>query len=245
MARVSSHSPCTSMKVHGLFLLVLAPKRDKVLALDRATVRDGWRNWRGSQTNYERKAARSKVQKAPQSEVKLPSRIETAGGTRLPWTIVISSVTSASGQRAVLIGPALLLEDANGCSGRGVPNGAIAASIVSKQLGVMTRRASQLYRASDCGVTTAPSGAAVSAAVAPTERVTDVAVPPEGQRQPWGAKILRRGGANGRAAMNISGSSMNRRAGVFAVWRVAWLCVACWIARRAIETGVGIGVVSA
>jgi len=38
---------------------------------------------------------------------------------------------------------------------------------------------------------------------------------------------------------------MNMRAGVFAGWRVAWLCVACWIGSRATANGVGIGVVSA
>jgi len=46
------------------------------------------------------------------------------------------SVTSASGQRGVVIGPGVVCSrDANGCSGRGVRKRAIAAKVVRKQLG--------------------------------------------------------------------------------------------------------------
>ena len=52
-----------------------------------------------------------------------------------------------------------------------------------------------------------------------------------------------------RAAVRSAGllrhflrSSMNTRAGVFAVWRAAWRYVACWIGKRAIGSGVGVGV---
>src|SRR6185369_3729348 len=37
---------------------------------------------------------------------------------------------------------------------------------------------------------------------------------------------------------------MNIRASVFAAWRVAWLCVACWIASHVIGRVVGASVVS-
>ena len=58
-------------------------------------------------------------------------------------------------------------------------------------------------------------------------------------------KILRRGGANGRVATNISLSSMSIRASDFAVWRADWRYVACWIAKRAIASVVGVVVSSA
>ena len=45
------------------------------------------------------------------------------------------------------------------------------------------------------------------------------------------AKIFRRGRAIGRVATNFSRFRMNIRASVFAAWRAAWLCVACWIAK--------------
>jgi hypothetical protein len=45
-------------------------------------------------------------------------------------------VTSASGQRGVVIGRGVVCSrDANGCSGRGVRKHAIAAKVVSKRLG--------------------------------------------------------------------------------------------------------------
>jgi hypothetical protein len=53
------------------------------------------------------------------------------------------------------------------------------------------------------------------------------------------AKIFRVGRAIGRVATNFSRCRMNIRANVFAAWRADWLCVACWIARRAIRRGVG------
>ena len=192
---------------------------------------------------------RSKVQKAPRSEVSASLRDLNSGSNRLPWTRVILSVTSASGQRAVLIGPGVVCSrDANGCSGRGVPKRAIAASIVSKQLGAggVGGRANAIEPAiAGANDGAIRRGGIGSGCANGKPRQLTWLCRPRASAQPWGAKILRRGGANGRAAMNISGSSMNRRAGVFAVWRVAWLCVACWIARRATETGVGIGVVSA
>ena len=42
----------------------------------------------------------------------------------------------------------------------------------------------------------------------------------------------------------VSRSAKRRARGVFAAWRVAWLCVACWIGRHVTANGVGIDVVS-
>jgi hypothetical protein len=50
-----------------------------------------------------------------------------------------------------------------------------------------------------------------------------------------GRKIFRDGRALGQAATSFSSFRMNTRASVFAVWRAAWLCVACWIAKGVIE----------
>ncbi len=58
-------------------------------------------------------------------------------------------VTSASGQRAVVIGPGVVCSrDANGCSGRGVRKRAIAVKVVSKRLdaGGGVKRASVIGR---------------------------------------------------------------------------------------------------
>jgi len=75
------------------------------------------------------------VQEASRSEVSASLRDLSSGSNRLPWTEVILFVTSASGQRVVIIGPgAVCSRDANGCSGRGVRKHAIAAKVVSKRL---------------------------------------------------------------------------------------------------------------
>ena len=106
-------------------------------------------------------------------------------------------------------------------------------------------QASQRYRASDSGRERRRDQARRYRQRLRERQIAsaDVDLPGEGQRQP--AKIFRRGGANGRAAMNISRSSMNIRASDFAVWRAAWRCVACWIVRRVIGRGTGACVVSA
>ena len=70
----------------------------------------------------------------PRSEVSASLRDLTGGSNRLPWTEVILLVPSASGKRAVLIGPGVVCSrDANGCSGRVVRKHAIAAKVVSKR----------------------------------------------------------------------------------------------------------------
>jgi len=58
-------------------------------------------------------------------------------------------------------------------------------------------------------------------------------------------KIFRDGRAFGLVATSFSSFPMNIRTNDFAVWRVAWRYVACWIAKHAIRRGVGAGVVSA
>jgi hypothetical protein len=63
--------------------------------------------------------------------------------------------------------------------------------------------------------------------------------------QHQGAKIFRCAGVNGLVATNTFRSSMNIRADVFAVSHAAWRYVTCWIVRRGIERGVGVGVLSA
>ena len=82
------------------------------------------------------KGGESEVQKAPRSEVSASLRDLNSGSKRLPWTRVILSVISVSGQRVVIIGPgAVCSKDANGCSGRGVRKHVIAVRCVSKRLG--------------------------------------------------------------------------------------------------------------
>jgi hypothetical protein len=189
------------------------------------------------------------VQKAPRSEVSASLRDLYSGSNRLPWTRVILSVPSASGQRVVLIGPGVVCSrDANGCSGRGVRKRAIAAKVVSKRLGVggVSRRANAIEPAPlDASNGASRRGGIGSGCANDKARQLTWLCRPRASAQPWGAKISRRGDANDRDATNISVSPMNMRAGVFAAWRAAWLCVACWIGSRVIENGVGIGVVSA
>jgi hypothetical protein len=59
------------------------------------------------------------------------------------------------------------------------------------------------------------------------------------------AKIFRPSRAIDQVAMSFLPFRMNIRANVFAASPVDWLCVACWIGKRAIRRGVGSGVVSA
>jgi hypothetical protein len=166
-----------------------------------------------------------------------------SGSSKLPWTSIIFHGTSASGQRVVIIGPGVVFsKDAKGRSGRGVRKHGIAAKVVSKRLGA--------------GV----GGGRVSAIEPAIVDASDVATRRGGigsgcanakwRQLPWNcrtrasaqhqrAKILRRGAANGPVVTNISKSSMNIRASVFAAWRVAWLCVACWTARHVTGRVVG------
>jgi hypothetical protein len=58
------------------------------------------------------------------------------------------------------------------------------------------------------------------------------------------AKIFRSGCVIGRVVTPFSSCRRRARAGGFAVWRAAWRYGGCWSARRVIESGVGVGVVS-
>jgi hypothetical protein len=143
-----------------------------------------------------------------------------SGSSKLPWTNIIFYGTSASGQRAVIIGPGVVCSrDANGCSGRGVRKHAIAAKVVSKRLGAggVGKRAGVIEPA----ILDASDGATRLSGIG------SGCVNAKRRQLPWNgrtrasaqhrhAKIFRRGGANGRVATNISRSSMNNRAGVFA-----------------------------
>jgi hypothetical protein len=185
------------------------------------------------------------VEKTPRSEVSASLRDLNSGSKWLPWTEVIVFVTSANVQRAVGSGPDVVCSRAvNGCSGRGVRKRAIAARPVSKRLGVggVGSRASAIaapIRGVSGGANN-PSAINNASANRPRRQLTRrrrARASAQHQR----AKILRRGGANVRAATNISRSSMNIRVSVFAVWRAAWRYVACWIAKRVIGRGGDVG----
>jgi hypothetical protein len=143
-----------------------------------------------------------------------------SGSSKLPWINIIFYGTLASGQRAVIIGPGVVCSrDANGCSGRGVRKPAIAAKVVSERLGAggVGKRAGviepAILDASD-GVTRR-GGIGSGCANAKRRQLTRIRCA-RASAQHQRAKILRGGGANGRVATNISMSSMNDRASVFA-----------------------------
>jgi hypothetical protein len=166
-----------------------------------------------------------------------------SGSSKLPWTSIIFYGTSASGQSVVIIGPGVVCSrDANGRSGRGVRKHDIAAKVVSKRLGAggVGRRVSVIEPAildASGGVTRRAGIGSGCANVQRRQLSWNCRTRASAQHQR--AKIGQRGDANGRDAMNISRSSMNIRANVFAAWRAAWLCVACWTARHVTGRVVG------
>jgi hypothetical protein len=143
-----------------------------------------------------------------------------SGSNRLPWTEVILFVTSASGQRAVIIGPGVVCSrDANGCSGRGVRKHAIAAKVVRRRLGAggACKQAGVIEPAIlDANDGATSRGGIGSGCVNAKPRQLTWICQTRASAQHHRAKILRRGDANGRDATNISRSGMNIRAGVFA-----------------------------
>ena len=109
------------------------------------------------------------MEETPRSEVDASLRDLNSGSNRLPWTRVIFFGTSASGQRAVIIGPGVVCSRAaNGCSGRGIRERTIAVKRVSKRLGVggVGRRASGIGRPRTAEQRRREQVAAVSAAAA-------------------------------------------------------------------------------
>ena len=159
------------------------------------------------------------------------------------------SGTSASGQRAVVIGPGVVCSrDANGCSGRDVRKRVIAVKGVAERLGSggAGRRASAIE----------PRSTGVNGGVNSRSGIGSVCVSGKPRQLTWirrarasaqhqRVKIFRRGHAIGLVATSISPFPMNIRASDLAAWRAAWRYVACWIARRVIGRGVGACAVSA
>src|SRR5262245_3819016 len=163
----------------------------------------------------------------PRSEVSASLRDLNSGSNWLPWPRVILSVTSASGQRAVVIGLGVVCSrDANGCSGRGVRKHAIAAKVVSKRLGVggVGRRASGIAPPTkEWSGDATRRGDIGSVGASGKWRQLPRNCRARASAQHREVKIFRHDGANGRVATNTSMSSMNNRTSVFAAWLAAWL----------------------
>lgn len=189
----------------------------------------------------------TRCKKAPRSEVDASLRDLNIGSNKLPWTNIIFYGTSANGQRAVIIiGPGFVcLRVADGCFGRVVRKHVIATVHVKQRLGVgvgggRARRIARAVMAKSSGVSNRSVIARGCVNEPPRQLTSSRRARASAQHRR--AKIFRRGGANGRAATNISRTSMNNRASVFAAWRADWLCVACWIVKRVTAC---VGVVSA
>jgi hypothetical protein len=191
---------------------------------------------------------RNKVQKAPRSEVSASLRDLNSGSNRLPWTRVILSVTSASGQRAVIIGPCVACSrDANGCSGHGIHDRTIAVKRVAKRLatGSGGGRASGIARPRKASSSDVNNRSAIeSGCVSGKRRQLTRNRRARASALPRSLKIFRGNRAIGRVAMSFSPFPMNIRANDFAAWRAAWRYVASWIGKRVTGRGVGACVVS-
>ena len=172
-----------------------------------------------------------------------------SGSSKLPWTNIIFYGTSASGQRAVIIGPGVVCSrDANGCSDRGVRKHVIAAKVVSKRLdaGGVGRQVSAIEAAiqdASDGATRRSGIGSGGASDKPRQLTRSRCA--RASAQHLRTKIVQRGGVNDRVATNNSMSNMNIRASVFAAWRAAWLCVACWTEKHVTGRVVGACAVNA
>jgi len=186
--------------------------------------------------------------KTPRSKVDASLRDLTGGSNRLPWTKVILFGTSASGQRAVIIGPCVVCSrDANGCSGHGIHDRPIAAKIVATRLatGSGGGRASGIARPRTASNSDVNNRSAIESGCASSKRRQLTRNRrARASALPRNLKIFRGGRAIGLAATSFSQFRMNIRASDFAVWRADWRYVACWIVNRVIERGVGACVVS-
>jgi len=124
------------------------------------------------------------------------------------------------GQRVALIGRGVVCSrDANDHSGRGVRKRAIAAKVVSKQLGAggVGRRASGIAPAILGASGGAPNrGGIGSGCVNGKSRQLTQSRCARASAQRHRAQIFRCAGASGRDATNNSMCSMNIRSGVFA-----------------------------
>jgi hypothetical protein len=189
-----------------------------------------------------------KNKNASKRSVNFASRLEQRECT-LPWTKGIFFGTSASGQRAVIIGPGgVCSKDANGCSGRGIGEPIIAAKAVGGRLGTgsVGTPAGSIGQpiAARSGVANSP-GAIESGGV----RGKRCQLTPNSRARAsayrLAKEILRVGRAVGLVAMSFSHFPMNIRASIFAAWNAVWLYVACWTARRVIGRDAGGCVVTA
>jgi hypothetical protein len=172
-----------------------------------------------------------------------------SGSNRLPWTRVILFGTSASGQRAVIIGlGSVCSKAANGCFGRGIGDAIFAVRHVNKKLdaGGVGRRASSIARPIRARSGGAPSRSAIGSGSARGGKKRQLTWIRRARASAYSvaAKIFRANPAIGRVATNYSPFPMNTRASVFAAWNADWLCVAFSIAKHAIRRGVGVRVAS-
>jgi hypothetical protein len=182
------------------------------------------------------------MKKAPRSEVDASLRDLHSGSKRLPWTRIIFFVTSDGGQRVVGIGRGVVCSrGVNGCSGRGIHVRIIAVKRagVRRGVGVLGKRASGIgrRRTANSGVGNSRNGVGSVCVSGRRDQLTcRRRARASASRQ--AAKISLCGHATGPVATRFSALRMNIRPSGFAVWRAAWLCVACWIVRRVIERDV-------
>ena len=185
------------------------------------------------------------MEKTPRSEVDASLRDLTGGSNRLPWTIIILFGTSANGQRAVIIGPGCVCsKDADGCFGRVVRKHVIAAFHVKQRLGFgggggRPRRTARAIMAKSSVARNRSAIENGNGSVNERPRQLTSSQRARASAQLLGLKISRGGAVLGRVATNFFPSRMNIRASDFAAWRADWLCVACWIVKRATESVVG------
>ena len=205
-------------------------------ALARARARDVDR---GNGTSDKLTGNEDERQKAPRSEVDASLRDLHSGSKRLPWTRIIFFVTSDVGQREVGIGRGVVYSrGVNGCSGRGIRVRIIAVKRagVRPGVGVLGKRASGIGRPrkANSGVGSSRSGVG---SVCVSGKRRQLTCPGRARASALGAaaKIFRCGPATGPVATRFSAWRMTIRPSGFAVWRAAWLCVACWIGSRDIE----------
>jgi len=163
------------------------------------------------------------VQEAPRSEVSASLRDLNSGSKQLPCTTVIVFGTSVSGQRVAGIVPgSACLKAANGHSGRGIGERAIAVKHVgrSPDAGDVGKPASGIERprmvvpidGNNSGVIGSDSASAKQRQLTRGRCARASAY----RRQ---TKILQAGRVIGQVATSWFQCRMNRRASVFAAWR--------------------------
>jgi len=166
----------------------------------------------------------------------------------LPWTRVIFFGTSASGQRAAIIGRGgVCSRAASGCSGHGVRKRGIAPNRVGEPGGAggVGRRASGIVRARTASSIGGNNHNAIgNGCVSDGPRQLTRNRRARASAQHRRAKIFRRGPVIDLVAMSFFRFPMNIRASTFAAWRAVWLYVGCWIARRVTGRDAGGCVVS-